>query len=84
MKAKHFRKLRTQVKWYKVSHREDLFFSFINEKEVLAKSPENACVRYHKRTGAFINKLHSNNITQYPEGFSRFKVCIGKKIMYFD
>jgi hypothetical protein len=84
MKSKHFRKLRTQVKWYKVSHREDLFFSFGNEKEVLAKSPENACVRYHKRTGAFINKWNHNNITQCSERLSRFKVCIGQKVMYFD
>lgn len=25
-----------------------------------------------------------NNITQYSESLSRFKVCIGKKVMYFD
>ncbi|GAA6349546.1 hypothetical protein [Phocaeicola dorei] len=25
-----------------------------------------------------------NNITQHSECFSRFKVCIGKKVMYFD
>lgn len=84
MKAKYFRKIRKQVKWYKVSHRENTLYSFSNEKEVLAKSPENACVRYHKRTGAFINKWNPNNITQYPERLSNFKVCIGQKVMYFD
>ena len=48
MKAKYFKKIRSQVKWYKVSYRDNLFFSFSDEKEILAKSPENACVRYHK------------------------------------
>ena len=47
MKAKYFKKIRSQVKWYKVSYRDSLFFSFSDEKEILAKSPENACVRYH-------------------------------------
>ena len=84
MKAKYFRKIRSQVKWYKVSHREQLLFGFSNEKEVLAKSPEIACIRYHKRTGAFINKRNPNDITQYSEMLSRFKVCIGQKVMYFD
>lgn len=56
MKAKYFKKIRSQVKWYKVSYRDSLFFSFSDEKEILAKSPENACVRYHKRTGCFVNK----------------------------
>lgn len=84
MKAKYFRKIRKQVRWYKVSHRDSLLDNFMNEKEVLAKSPENACVRYHKRTGAFINKWNPNNITQYSERLSRFKVCIGQKLMYFD
>lgn len=84
MKAKYFRKIRSQVKWYKVSHREQLLFGFSNEKEVLAKSPENACIRDHKRTGAFINKRNPNDITQYSEMLSRFKVCIGQKVMYFD
>lgn len=84
MKAKYFRKIRSQVKWYKVSHREQLLFGFSNEKEVLAKSPENACIRCHKRTGAFINKRNPNDITQYSEMLSRFKVCIGQKVMYFD
>lgn len=79
MKAKYFRKIRSQVKWYKVSHRDGLLDCFDNEKEVLAKSPENACVRYHRRTGSFINGY----IRQYPEDISRFKVCIGKKVMYF-
>lgn len=36
MKAKYFRKIRKQVKWYKVSHRENTLYSFSNEKEVLA------------------------------------------------
>ena len=45
MKAKYFKKIKKQVKWYKVSHRDGLFDSFVNEKEILAKSPENACVR---------------------------------------
>lgn len=67
MKAKYFKKIRNQVKWYKVSYRDDLFCDFIDEKEVLAKSPENACVRYHKRTGCFINKYNPNNITQHSE-----------------
>ena len=49
MKAKYFKKIRSQVKWYKVSYRDNLLFSFSDEKEILAKSPENACVRYHKR-----------------------------------
>ena len=92
MKAKYFKKIRNQVKWYKVSYRDSLFFSFSDEKEILAKSPENACVRYHKRTGCFVsdtsicfvNKYNPNNITQYSESLSRFKVCIGKKVMYFD
>nr|DAJ20095.1 MAG TPA: hypothetical protein [Siphoviridae sp. ctDlU28] len=84
MKAKYFRKIRKQVKWYKVSHRDGLLDSFVNEKEILAKSPENACWRYHKRTGAFINKWNPNYITQHSECFSRFKVCIGQKVMYFD
>lgn len=56
MKAKYFKKIRNQVKWYKVSYRDNLLFSFSDEKEILAKSPENACVRYHKRTGCFVNK----------------------------
>ena len=30
---------------YKVSYRDNLFFSFSDEKEILAKSPENACVK---------------------------------------
>ena len=64
MKAKYFKKIRSQVKWYKVSYRDNLFFSFSDEKEILAKSPENACVRYHKRTGCFVNKYNPNNITQ--------------------
>lgn len=84
MKAKYFRKIRSQVKWYKVSHRDGLFDCFDNEKEVLAKSPENACVRYHKRTGAFINRWNPNDITQHSEMLSRFKVCIGQKVMYLD
>lgn len=84
MKAKYFKKIRSQVKWYKVSCRDNLFSDFIDEKEVLAKSPENACVRYHKRTGCFVNKYNPNNIIQHSECFSRFKVCIGKKVMYFD
>lgn len=29
-------------------------------------------------------KYNPNNITQHSECFSRFKVCIGKKVMYFD
>ena len=84
MKAKYFKKIRKQVKWDKVSHRDDLLDSFVNEKEILAKYPENACIRYHKRTGAFINKYNHNYITQCSEGLSRFKVCIGQKVMYFD
>lgn len=80
MKAKYFKKIRNQVKWYKVSYRDNLFFDFRDEKEILAKSPENA----HKRTGCFVNKYNPNNITQYSEVVSRFKVCIGKKVMYFD
>lgn len=84
MKAKYFRKIRKQVKWYKVSYREDLFDDFANEKEILAKSPENACVRYHKRTGCFVNKLNPNYIIQYSEILSRFKVCVGRKVMHFD
>lgn len=84
MKARHFRKIRSQVKWYRVSYREQLLFGFSNEKEVLAKSPENACVRYHRRTGAFINKRNPNDIRQCTECLSNFKVCIGKKVMYFD
>lgn len=84
MKAKYFKKIRSQVKWYKVSYRDSLFFSFSDEKEILAKSPENACVRYHKRTGCFVNKYNPNHITQHSECLSRFKVCIGKKVMYFD
>lgn len=83
MKAKYFKKIRSQVKWYKVSHRDCLFDNFMNEKEVLAKSPENACLRYHKRTGAFINS-RTGNVTQYSENLSRFKVRIGQKVMYFD
>lgn len=83
MNAKYFSKLRKQVKWYRVSHRDGLLDCFDNEKEVLAKSPENACLRYHKRTGAFINS-RTGNVTQYSENLSRFKVCIGKKVMYFD
>lgn len=79
MKSNHFRKLRQQVKWYKVSYRDGLLDRFDNEKDVLAKSPENACVRYHRRTGAFINGY----ITQHSEGLSRYKVCIGQKVMYF-
>lgn len=30
------------------------------------------------------NFEYPNNITQHSECFSRFKVCIGKKVMYFD
>lgn len=56
MKAKYFKKIRSQVKWYKVSYRDNLLFSFSDEKEILAKSPENACVRYHKRTFGTIIK----------------------------
>ena len=79
MKAKYFRKIRSQVKWYKVSYRDHLLFDFRDEKEVLAKSPENACVRYHRRTGAFTNGY----IRQYPENLSRCKVYIGKRVIYF-
>lgn len=84
MKAKYFRKIRKQVKWYKVSYRDSLLDDFANEKEILAKSPGNACVRYHKRTGCFINKFNPNYIIQHSECLSRFKVCIGRKVMYFD
>lgn len=84
MKARYFKKIRSQVKVYKVSYRDNLLFGFSDEKEVLAKSPENACVRYHKRTGCFINRYSPNHITQYSECLSRFKVCIGQKVMYFD
>lgn len=35
MKAKYFKKIRSQVKWYKVSHRDNLLFSFSDEKEIL-------------------------------------------------
>lgn len=84
MKAKYFKKIKKQVKWYKVSHRDGLFDSFVNEKEILAKSPENACVRYHKRTGCFINRYNPNHITQHSKRLSRFKVRIGQKVMYFD
>lgn len=83
MKAKHFTKIRKQVKWYKVSYRENVFSDFGNEKSVIAKSPENACIRYNKRTGCFMNSI-SGDVRQMPEDFSRFKVCIGKKVMYFD
>ena len=84
MKAKYFRKIRSQVKWYKVSHREQLLFGFSNEKEVLANSPEPARPRPHTRPGALIIKRNPNDITQYSEMLSRFKVCIGQKVMYFD
>lgn len=84
MKAKYFKKIKKQVKWYKVSHRDGLLDSFVNEKEILAKSPENACVRYHKRTSCFINRYNPNHITQHSERLSRFKVCIGQKVMHFD
>jgi len=84
MKAKYFKKIRSQVRYYKVSHRDCIACDFNNEKEVLAKSPENACIRYHKRTGAFINKRDIYNITQMPEQLSNFKVRIGQKVMYFD
>lgn len=84
MKAKYFKKIKKQVKWYKVSHRDGLFDSFVNEKEILAKSPENACVRYHKRTGCFINRYNPNHITQHSKRLSRFKACIGQKVMHFD
>ena len=67
MKAKYFKKIRSQVKWYKVSYRDNLFFDLRDEKEVLAKSPENACVRYHKRTGCFIHRYNPNHITQHSE-----------------
>ena len=30
MKAKYFKKIRNQVKWYKVSYRDDLFSDFID------------------------------------------------------
>lgn len=83
MKAKHFTKIRKQVKWYNVSYREHILDYFRDKKTVLAKSPENACVRYHKRTGCFINSI-SGDVRQMPEQFSRFKVCVGKKVMYFD
>lgn len=83
MKAKYFTKIRKQVKWYNVSYREHIFDDFSNEKNVLAKSPENACLRYHKRTGCFINSI-SGYVRQMPENISRFKVCIGKKVMCFD
>ena len=49
MKAKYFKKIRSQVKWYKVSYRDSLFFSFSDEKEILAKSPENASVGQRKQ-----------------------------------
>ena len=32
MKAKYFKKIRNQVKWYKVSYRDNLFFDFRDEK----------------------------------------------------
>ena len=34
MKAKYFKKIRSQVKWYKVSYRDDLFSDFIDEKTI--------------------------------------------------
>lgn len=71
MKAKYFKKIRNQVKWYKVSYRDDLFSDFIDEKDVLAKSPENACVRYHKRTGCFVNKYYEKYI---PKGIAKFAI----------
>lgn len=85
MKAKYFRKIRRKVKWYKVSYRDTLFSysSFCNEKTVLARSPEEACARYHKRTSCFMNSI-DGDVRQLPEDFSRFKVCIGEKTMYFD
>lgn len=35
MKAKYFTKIRKQVKWYNVSHREHIFDDFNNEKKFL-------------------------------------------------
>ena len=83
MKAKHFKKLRATTKWYRVSYRDTLIYDFSNEKKVLAKSAKHACYRYYKRTGCFINS-RSGDVSQMPGQLSRFKVVIGKKIMYFD
>lgn len=71
MKAKYFKKIRNQVKWYKVSYRDNLIFDFRDEKEILAKSPENACVRYHKRTGCLLTNIIltiSHNIANVFQG----------------
>ena len=35
MKAKYFKKIRSQVKWYKVSYRDDLFFGLCIGKKVM-------------------------------------------------
>lgn len=83
MKAKYFKKLRKEVKWYKVSHRENIHEPFMNIKIILATSPENACMRYHKRTGCFVNKRFGY-VEQITRIFARFKICIGNKEMYFD
>lgn len=83
MKAIHFKKLRASTKWYRVSYRDMLIYDFSNEKKVLAKSAKHACYRYYKRTGCFINS-RSGDVSQMPGQLSRFKVVIGKKIMYFD
>lgn len=83
MKAKHFKKLRKLVKRYKVSHRERLMFDFENEKEIIGTSPENACMRYHKRTGCFVNKRYGD-VEQTISDLARFKIEIGNRTMYFD
>lgn len=83
MKSKHFKKIRKIVKWYQVSYREDRLFDFRNKKTILAKSPENACMRYHKRTGCFVNK-RCGEVEQTTLSFARFKVKTGNKIMHFD
>ncbi|TDQ22763.1 hypothetical protein [Tenacibaculum caenipelagi] len=51
MKAKHFKKLRKQLKWYDVDTTYGLFGDFKGDSwhTVLAKNPKQACYRLQKR-----------------------------------
>lgn len=37
-----------------------------------------------RSSGSLFPAYNPNSITQHSEVVSRFKVCIGKKVMYFD
>ena len=77
MKAKHFKKIREQVQYFRVYQSGGLFGEFWSTDSyelILAKTPENAVLRWQKRI------YHRQyDIRQTGERFGKFKVLPDNK-----